>query len=218
MEEQMSSIEIFLSKLTNEIDTLKDQKAGIQEKISKLKDKNTHFVEEKEEFQEGKKKKIEAIKARIVELNEDIEKKRAFFMQLKGPTDDFLLTLEGTYLAEYLPNKVAISKDTQYNESNITEIIGYYLKSKCARLPEVDWRNRQNSFGFWNRIRCGSQQGTGSYKQGLRDYINRKTSWRTSRKRTTWIVTSIPALKEKFAQQTICSTKASRRCQKSLLS
>jgi chromosome segregation ATPase len=127
MEDQMSSIEIFLAKLTNEIDLLEDQKNLIQSKIDTLKQKNSKFIEDKSSFQENKKQKIDGIKEKIKELNEDIERKRSFFGKLQGPTDEFLSSLENTYIAEYLPNKVAVNKSIPYNETNIIDIIGTIL-------------------------------------------------------------------------------------------
>jgi len=42
MEDQMSSIEMFISKLTNEVDALEDQKRNINNKIQALKVKKIY--------------------------------------------------------------------------------------------------------------------------------------------------------------------------------
>jgi hypothetical protein len=123
MEEQMSSIEIFISKLTNEIDFLEEKKRLIEYKIQSLSLRLNSNFSEKTSFQENKNNNIHRLKSHIAELKEDIERKRQFFTKLQPLTDDFLIQLDETYISEYIPGKVAINKDVIYNESNIIEVL-----------------------------------------------------------------------------------------------
>jgi hypothetical protein len=123
MEDQMSSIEIFISQLTNNIDLLTDKKKVIELRILSLKNRIENNSNEKMNFQENKNANINRLKAHISELKEDIEKKRQFFVKLQPETDNFLIYLEDTYISEFIPKKVSIIKDLTYNESNIVEII-----------------------------------------------------------------------------------------------
>jgi len=123
MEDQMSSIEIFISQLTNNIDLLADKKKVIELRIQSLRNRIENNSNEKMNFQENKNANISRLKAHISELKDDIEKKRQFFVKLQPETDNFLMYLEETYISEFIPKKVSIIKDLTYNESNIVEII-----------------------------------------------------------------------------------------------
>lgn len=78
MEDQMSSIEIFISKLTNEINALEDNKKIIESKINLLKNKTNKIGEEKVSYHESKLKNIQNFMDHINELKEDMEKKEHF--------------------------------------------------------------------------------------------------------------------------------------------
>jgi hypothetical protein len=123
MEDQMSSIEMFISKLTIDIDHLEEKKKLIEFKISTLTDKNSCLKDERSNFHLSKKKNIEQLRTHINELKLDTERKREFFIKMQQPTDEFLNLLEGTYLSEYIPEKVAVNKDVNYNEANVQEVL-----------------------------------------------------------------------------------------------
>lgn len=54
---------------------------------------------------------------------EDIERKRVFFTKLQPSTEQFLTSLQSTYISEYTPDKIAINKEVAFSESNIVEIL-----------------------------------------------------------------------------------------------
>jgi hypothetical protein len=123
MEDQMSSIEIYISQLTNNIDLLADKKKMIEFRIQSLKFRIENTSNEKLNFQENKQGNINRLKAHIGELKDDIDRKRQFFIKLQPETDNFLSYLDETYISEFIPKKVPIIKDLTYNESNIIELI-----------------------------------------------------------------------------------------------
>jgi hypothetical protein len=50
---------------------------------------------------------------------------------LKEPTDEVLSYFEKIFISEYIPAKVSVNKDVDYNESNVNDIIANiqdYLK------------------------------------------------------------------------------------------
>jgi len=55
--------------------------------------------------------------------NNDISKRRSFFTSLKNPTDDFLNYMDKFFISEYIPEKVSVNRDVDYNETNVNEII-----------------------------------------------------------------------------------------------
>jgi hypothetical protein len=137
MEDQMSSIEIFISKLTNEINILEENKRLLEQKIDYLKGKSTKIGEEKTNFKESKIKNINVLKNHISELKDDIEKKRNFFLKLQKPTDEFLAKSEDTYISEYIPEKFAVNREVEYNETNIVDIIAT-VQDYVKLLDEFD--------------------------------------------------------------------------------
>ena len=79
MEEQMSSIEIYLSKITNEVDSLKEKENLLNKQIDFLIKNKKIENDEKENFTEKKINHINKLKNNNEELIEGINKKRNFF-------------------------------------------------------------------------------------------------------------------------------------------
>jgi len=123
MEEQMSSIQIYISELTNQIDQLEDKKKHIEQKITSLSNKLKHNADGRTNFQESKSSNIARLKNHIAELKEDITKKRQFFLKIQPITDNFINKMDSSYLSEYIPNKIAVNTDIPYNESNVTDVL-----------------------------------------------------------------------------------------------
>jgi predicted phosphohydrolase len=48
---------------------------------------------------------------------------REFFLKLQPQTDNFLESLDKTYITEYLQDKSAVNKEVPYNEANMIEVI-----------------------------------------------------------------------------------------------
>jgi hypothetical protein len=123
MEDQMSSIQIYISELTNQIDLLEDKKRLIEQKIQILSNKLKFNADGKTNFQETKLNNIARLKNHIAELKEDINKKRHFFLKIQPETDNFMNKMESSYLSDYIPNKIAVNTEVPYNESNVIEVL-----------------------------------------------------------------------------------------------
>lgn len=123
MEEQMSSIQIYISELTNQIDQLEDNKKLIEHKIQILSNKFKHNADGKSNFQEVKLNNIARLKKHIAELKDDIIIKRQFFLKIQPITDDFMNYMDSSYLNDYIPNKIGVNSGVPYNESNIMEVL-----------------------------------------------------------------------------------------------
>lgn len=83
---------------------------------------------EKVSFNEHTTSQISKLKEQIVQLNADIERKRDFFLKLQDPTDDFLESLSTSYISDFVTGKVGINRAVKYNETNINDIIGIYIR------------------------------------------------------------------------------------------
>jgi hypothetical protein len=123
MEEQMSSIQIYISELTNQIDQLEDKKQQIEHKIKLLSNKLKHNADGRTNFKESKSNNIARLKNHIAELKEDINKKRHFFLKIQPITDTFINKMDSSYLSDYIPNKIAVNPDIPYNESNVIDVL-----------------------------------------------------------------------------------------------
>jgi len=123
MEEQMSSIQIYISELTNYIDQLEETKKVIVHKIQLLSKKLKQNADGKSNFQENKLNNITRLKNHIAELKEDIYKKRQFFLKIQPITDEFMNKIDSSYLSCYIPYKIAVNSEVPYNEGNIMEVL-----------------------------------------------------------------------------------------------
>ena len=116
MEEQMSSIEIYLSKITNEVDSLKEKENLLNKQIDFLIKNKKIENDEKENFTEKKINHINKLKINNEELIEGINKKRNFFSKLQNQTFKFLNKLQSTYLSAFVNDKMTINENTKINE------------------------------------------------------------------------------------------------------
>lgn len=122
MEDQMSNIEIFISKLTIHQNDLEDHKRHVEFKIKDLQNKTSENSNYKERFISDKKERIQNLRKHIEDFKHNIEDKKALFTALKPITDDFLIYMQNTYVSNYIPLKIAVNSDVWYNENNIMEI------------------------------------------------------------------------------------------------
>ena len=122
-EEQMSNIKIYISELENENNKLKDNKQIIEEKIVFLKDKYAENSDDKEKFIKEQIEKIDSLKEKISELEEDLEHKREIFKKIQPVTDEYLIKLNKSILAEYVINKNQIDPNLQYNEQSVNKFM-----------------------------------------------------------------------------------------------
>jgi hypothetical protein len=145
MEEQMSSIQMFISQLTNQIDLLEDKKRMVEYRIESLKSRFERQENNKVSFQDTKQNRIAKLKEHIQELNEDIEKKRNFFSKLQPESDSFLSHLHESFLADFIPKKISITPDLKYNESNIEEVIAN-IEDYHKLIEEFDKSSQLNLY------------------------------------------------------------------------
>ncbi len=122
-EDQMSNIKIYISQLENENNELKDNKKIIEEKIVFLKNKYAENSDDKEKFIKEQIEKIDSLKEKIAELEEDLEHKREIFKKIQPVTDEYLTKLNQSILAEYIINKNQIDPNLQYNEQSVNKFM-----------------------------------------------------------------------------------------------
>lgn len=122
-EDQMSSIEMFLSKLSITQYSYEEQKRFVEMKIKQLEMRSSSLSIQRKEFIDQKKDKISMIKKQIEDYKSSIAMKEELFKQIKTPTDSFLEELEKTYISEYIPLREPVNKDVWYNENNILDIL-----------------------------------------------------------------------------------------------
>ena len=121
-EEQISSIEMYISELTNEKNSKEEHKNNLKKQIKELEDKIDKRDFEKTDFKSVKKDNIAELENKIKEVEKDIKEKREFFEKLKPDTENFLNKMNNTYVRDYVPNIIPL-KDLKYSEDNIKFII-----------------------------------------------------------------------------------------------
>jgi len=121
-EEQISSIEMYISELTNEKNSKEEHKNNLKKQIKELEDKIDKRDFEKTDFKSVKKDNIDELENKIKEVEKDIKEKREFFEKLKPDTENFLNKMNNTYVRDYVPNIIPL-KDLKYSEDNIKFII-----------------------------------------------------------------------------------------------
>jgi len=129
-EEQISNIEMYISELTNEKNNKEERKKNLIKQIKELETKIDNRKLDKKDFKDIKENNINQLQSKIKEIEVDIENKRNFFEKLKPDTENFLLKMSQTIMADYVPNKVSL-KNLKYSEDNIKLIIdniqNYYI-------------------------------------------------------------------------------------------
>ena len=121
-EEQISSIEMYISELTNEKNSKEEHKNNLKKQIKELEEKIDKRDFEKTDFKSVKKDNIAELENKIKEVEKDIKEKREFFEKLKPDTENFLNKMNNTYVRDYVPNIIPL-KDLKYSEDNIKFII-----------------------------------------------------------------------------------------------
>ena len=121
-EEQISSIEMYISELTNEKNSKEEHKKNLENQIKELEEKIDKREFEKTGFKNIKESNIKELENKIKEVEDDIKEKRDFFEKLKPDTEKFLNKMNNTYVRDYVPNIISL-KDLKYSEDNIKLII-----------------------------------------------------------------------------------------------
>jgi hypothetical protein len=121
-EDQISSVEMYISELTNEKNSKEEHKKNLEKQIKELEEKIDKREFEKTGFKNIKESNIKELENKIKEVEDDIKEKRDFFEKLKPDTEKFLNKMNNTYVRDYVPNIISL-KDLKYSEDNIKLII-----------------------------------------------------------------------------------------------
>ena len=121
-EDQISSVEMYISELTNEKNSKEEHKKNLEKQIKELEEKIDKREFEKTGFKNIKENNIKELENKIKEVEDDIKEKREFFEKLKPDTEKFLNKMNNTYVRDYVPNIISL-KDLKYSEDNIKFII-----------------------------------------------------------------------------------------------
>ena len=130
-EEQMKSIELYNNQLDNEIGSMERKKELLTQQIQKLNQEKIKVNENKSLSVKEKSMNISKLIAYNKDLVDAIGKKRMFFTTLQDQTLKFVNKAQGTYLSEFVPEKITIDSHTKINETNIIEFlscIDYYIE------------------------------------------------------------------------------------------
>ena len=122
-EQQISNINVYNEKLDLQIDELEQKKESIIEKIKLLSGKQSENTNNKSKFKEQKEQSIKVIENLIKNFETDMEHKREVFKRIQPMTDEYLSKLGDSYLADFIPNKANIDKETDYNEQTVNKYL-----------------------------------------------------------------------------------------------
>jgi hypothetical protein len=123
IEDQMSNIGIYLSRLENEENNLEDEKKILEDKIKFLQDKKIENKIDEEMFIKDKEKKINDLMSAIEKIEKDVNEKKKFFVKIQPLTDEYLKNLNSSILADYVINKMQIDEKLAYNENTVNKFI-----------------------------------------------------------------------------------------------
>ena len=136
-EQQMSSIESYLSSLSSEVDNLSEQKSLLEKQIIILSQTKKDDKEEQLNLIEERKEKIALLQKYNDELVENINRKKVIFKDLEEPTFNFLNKMQKTYLTDFVVSKNAVDKNTKLNENNVINYLGT-VYCYCQLINDFD--------------------------------------------------------------------------------
>lgn len=122
-EQRLSNINFQLEKLQNENAALENEQNSLSKQIDLLEKKQKNSKAYKNKFLLQKIKNIKIIEDTIINLEKDIYIKEEFIKLLQYETDNFLLKLNGTYLSEFIHNKMNIDKNAKYSYKTINKYL-----------------------------------------------------------------------------------------------
>ena len=122
-EEQMNNVNMYINRLQKEIGELETKNIELDKKIIYYNDKNIENNESRREFIKDKNAKISQLENEILDLENEIKKKREFFTRIQPATDEFLSKMNNSYLSEFVSKKIQIDKNLAYTESSINNYI-----------------------------------------------------------------------------------------------
>ena len=136
-EQQMSSIESYLSSLSSEVDNLSEQKSLLEKQIIILSQTKKDDKEEQINLIEERKAKIALLQKYNDDLVENINRKKVIFKDLEEPTFNFLNKMQKTYLTDFVVSKNAVDKNTKLNENNVINYLGT-VYCYCQLINDFD--------------------------------------------------------------------------------
>ena len=136
-EQQMSSIESYLSSIATEVDNLKEQKSLLEKQIIILNKTKENDIEEQKNIIEERKEKIQLLQKYNNELMENINRKKMIFKKMEQPTFDFLRKMQKTYLTDFVVSKNNVEDTTKLNENNVINFLGT-VYCYCQLIKDFD--------------------------------------------------------------------------------
>ena len=126
----MANVQMYICQLENEKHKKEETKELLLEQIKILDKNKVETNNNKNNFGDLKKNNIQKLKDHINKIKNEINEKREFFVKLQPMSDKFLDRLNGTYVGDYIPNKIRLL-NVKYNENNIQNVfdnISNYFK------------------------------------------------------------------------------------------
>ena len=151
-EEQMNNVDMNILRLENEISDLEKENIELDDKIMYYQNKKKNDIKEKNDFFNNKNDKINKLTKEIIDLENEIKKKRDFFLKIQPLTDNYLIKLNQTYLSDYIPNKIPIDQSLPYTESTVNNYISNIQDYYKLIQNFEDGINESNKDNFENDI------------------------------------------------------------------
>ena len=136
-EQQMSSVESYLSSISTEVDNLKEQKSLLEKQIIILNETKENDKEEKINIIEERKAKIQLLQKYNNELMENINRKKKIFKEMEQPTFNFLRKMQKTYLTDFVVSKNNVEDKSKLNENNVINFLGT-VYCYCQLIKDFD--------------------------------------------------------------------------------
>ena len=167
-EQQISNINFYNEKLDLQIDELEQRKETIIEKIKLLSEKQTENTSSKSKFKEQKEQSIKVIENLIKNFETDMEHKREVFKRIQPITDEYLSELGNSIIADFVPNKANIDKETDYNEQTVNKYLAnvqdYY--KLVQTWDEANKGHRADDNKELDKLREEMKQKLGGFESG----------------------------------------------------
>ena len=167
-EQQISNINFYNEKLDLQIDELEQRKETIIEKIKLLSEKQTENTSNKSKFKEQKEQSIKVIENLIKNFETDMEHKREVFKRIQPITDEYLSSLGDSIIADFVPNKANIDKETDYNEQTVNKYLAnvqdYY--KLIQTWDEANKSHRADDNRELDKLREEMKQKLGGFESG----------------------------------------------------
>ena len=159
-EEQMANVQMYICELENEKHKKEETKELLLKQIKILDKNKLETNNNKNNFGDLKKYNIQKLKEHINKIKNEINEKREFFVKLQPMSDKFLDRLNGTYVGDYIPNKIRLL-NVKYNENNIQNVFdnisNYY---KLITEMENSFKNKSPNENIINTNKILESLGT----------------------------------------------------------